>query len=57
MPQVFETQFAGRTLTIETGRIALLAGGSVLRNFSNDRAFDYLKGTASLGLALLWTLR
>ena len=29
MPQVFETQFAGRTLTIETGRIALLAGGSV----------------------------
>ena len=29
MPQVFETQFAGRTLTIETGKMAMLAGGSV----------------------------
>jgi len=27
--QTFETQFAGRTLTIETGRMALLAGGAV----------------------------
>jgi DNA polymerase III epsilon subunit family exonuclease len=27
--QVFETQFGGRTLTIETGKLALLAGGSV----------------------------
>jgi DNA polymerase III epsilon subunit family exonuclease len=27
--QVFETQFGGRTLTIETGRLARLAGGSV----------------------------
>jgi DNA polymerase III epsilon subunit family exonuclease len=27
--QVFETQFAGRTLTIETGKLARLAGGSV----------------------------
>ncbi len=29
MSQVFETQFAGRTLTIETGKLARLAGGSV----------------------------
>ncbi|HEX5451744.1 MAG TPA: exonuclease domain-containing protein, partial [Candidatus Limnocylindrales bacterium] len=29
MSKVFETQFAGRTLTVETGRLALLAGGSV----------------------------
>ena len=28
-PKVFETEFGGRTLTIETGRLALLAGGSV----------------------------
>jgi DNA polymerase III epsilon subunit family exonuclease len=27
--QVFETEFGGRTLTIETGRLAMLAGGSV----------------------------
>jgi DNA polymerase III epsilon subunit family exonuclease len=27
--QIFETQFGGRTLTIETGRMARLAGGSV----------------------------
>jgi polyribonucleotide nucleotidyltransferase len=27
--QVFETQFAGRALTIETGKVARLAGGSV----------------------------
>ena len=35
MPQVFETQFAGRTLTVETGRIALLAGGSVTVRFGD----------------------
>ncbi|HZL33403.1 MAG TPA: polyribonucleotide nucleotidyltransferase, partial [Verrucomicrobiae bacterium] len=29
MPQTFETQLGGRTLTIETGRMARLAGGSV----------------------------
>ena len=29
MSQTFETQFAGRTLTIETGKLARLAGGSV----------------------------
>ncbi|HEX9044408.1 MAG TPA: polyribonucleotide nucleotidyltransferase [Candidatus Limnocylindrales bacterium] len=29
MSQVFETEFGGRTLTIETGKLALLAGGSV----------------------------
>ncbi|HVA87649.1 MAG TPA: polyribonucleotide nucleotidyltransferase [Candidatus Saccharimonadales bacterium] len=29
MSQVFETQFHGRTLTIETGKLARLAGGSV----------------------------
>ncbi|MFZ5854894.1 MAG: polyribonucleotide nucleotidyltransferase [Chloroflexota bacterium] len=29
MSHVFETEFAGRTLTIETGKLALLAGGSV----------------------------
>ncbi|HET9682277.1 MAG TPA: exonuclease domain-containing protein, partial [Candidatus Limnocylindrales bacterium] len=29
MAQVFETQFGGRTLTIETGRLARLAGGAV----------------------------
>ncbi len=29
MSQTFETQFGGRTLTIETGKLARLAGGSV----------------------------
>ncbi len=29
MPQTFETQIGGRTLTIETGRLAGLAGGAV----------------------------
>ena len=29
MPQTFETEIGGRTLTIETGRLAGLAGGSV----------------------------
>ena len=29
MSQVFETEFGGRTLTIETGKLARLAGGSV----------------------------
>jgi DNA polymerase III epsilon subunit family exonuclease len=29
VPQTFETDFGGRTLTIETGRMARLAGGSV----------------------------
>ena len=29
VPQTFETQFGGRTITIETGRMARLAGGSV----------------------------
>ena len=29
MSQTFETQFAGRTLTIETGKLAMLAGGAV----------------------------
>ncbi len=29
MSHVFETQFGGRTLTIETGKLAMLAGGSV----------------------------
>jgi polyribonucleotide nucleotidyltransferase len=29
LSQVFETEFGGRTLTIETGKIAMLAGGSV----------------------------
>ena len=29
VPQTFETQLGGRTLTIETGRMARLAGGSV----------------------------
>src|SRR4051812_49958736 len=28
-PKVFETEFGGQTLTIETGRLANLAGGSV----------------------------
>src|SRR5262245_18404124 len=28
-PKVFETEFGGQTLTIETGRLAMLAGGSV----------------------------
>ncbi|HEX2625429.1 MAG TPA: polyribonucleotide nucleotidyltransferase [Candidatus Limnocylindrales bacterium] len=35
MPQVFETEFAGRTLTIETGRLALLAGGAVTVRFGD----------------------
>ena len=29
MSQIFETQFHGRTLTIEHGKLARLAGGSV----------------------------
>jgi DNA polymerase III epsilon subunit family exonuclease len=33
--QSFETQFAGRTLTIETGKIALLAGGAVTVRFGD----------------------
>jgi DNA polymerase III epsilon subunit family exonuclease len=33
--QVFETQFAGRTLTIETGKLARLAGGSVTVRFGD----------------------
>jgi DNA polymerase III epsilon subunit family exonuclease len=33
--QTFETQFAGRTLTIETGRMALLAGGAVTVRFGD----------------------
>ena len=35
MSQTFETQFAGRTLTIETGRMALLAGGAVTVRFGD----------------------
>jgi DNA polymerase III epsilon subunit family exonuclease len=33
--QVFETQFAGRTFTIETGKLARLAGGSVTVRFGD----------------------
>ena len=35
MSQTFETQFAGRTLSIETGRMALLAGGAVTVRFGD----------------------
>jgi DNA polymerase III epsilon subunit family exonuclease len=35
VPQVFETQLGGRTLTIETGRLARLAGGSVTVRFGD----------------------
>ncbi|HET7496582.1 MAG TPA: polyribonucleotide nucleotidyltransferase [Candidatus Limnocylindrales bacterium] len=35
MSQTFETQFGGRTLTIETGRLARLAGGSVTVRFGD----------------------
>ncbi|HSL97359.1 MAG TPA: exonuclease domain-containing protein, partial [Candidatus Deferrimicrobiaceae bacterium] len=35
MSTVFETQFAGQTLTIETGRLAMLAGGSVTVRFGD----------------------
>ncbi|HEU4671976.1 MAG TPA: polyribonucleotide nucleotidyltransferase [Candidatus Limnocylindrales bacterium] len=35
MSQVFETQFAGRTFTIETGKLARLAGGSVTVRFGD----------------------
>ena len=35
MSQTFETQFAGRTLTIETGKLAMLAGGSVTVRFGD----------------------
>jgi DNA polymerase III epsilon subunit family exonuclease len=41
--QKFETQFAGRTLTIETGRMALLAGGAVTVQFGDTM----LLGTAN----------
>ncbi len=43
MSQIFETQFAGRTLTIETGKIALLAGGAVTVRFGDTM----LLGTAN----------
>ena len=35
MSHTFETQFAGRTLTIETGKLALLAGGAVTVRFGD----------------------
>jgi len=35
LSQTLETQFAGRTLTIETGKLALLAGGSVTVRFGD----------------------
>ena len=35
MSQTFETQFGGRTLTIETGKLARLAGGSVTVRFGD----------------------
>ena len=35
MSHVFETQFAGRTLTVETGKLAMLAGGSVTVRFGD----------------------
>jgi DNA polymerase III epsilon subunit family exonuclease len=41
--QVFETQFAGRTLTIETGKLALLAGGSVTVRYGDTEVL----GTAN----------
>jgi DNA polymerase III epsilon subunit family exonuclease len=43
LSQTFETQFAGRTLTIETGRMALLAGGAVTVRFGDTM----LLGTAN----------
>src|SRR5690242_12402853 len=36
VPQVFETQFGGQTLTIETGRLAMLAGGSVTVRYGDS---------------------
>jgi polyribonucleotide nucleotidyltransferase len=35
LSQIFETQFAGRTLTIETGKLAMLAGGAVTVRFGD----------------------
>ena len=35
MSQIFETQFGGQTLTIETGKLARLAGGSVTVRFGD----------------------
>ena len=35
MSQTFETQFAGRTLSIETGKMAMLAGGAVTVRFGD----------------------
>ncbi len=35
MSQIFETQFGGRTLTIETGKLARLAGGSVTLRYGD----------------------
>jgi polyribonucleotide nucleotidyltransferase len=35
LSQTFETQFAGRTLSIETGKLALLAGGAVTVRFGD----------------------
>ena len=34
-PKVFETEIGGRTLTIETGRLAMLAGGSVTLRYGD----------------------
>jgi DNA polymerase III epsilon subunit family exonuclease len=35
LSQIFETQFGGKTLTIETGKLARLAGGSVTVRFGD----------------------
>ena len=43
MSHRIETQFAGRTLIIETGKIALLAGGAVTVQFGDTM----LLGTAN----------
>ena len=63
MSQIFETQFAGRTLTIETGKLARLAGGAVTirygdtvvlgkyaQGFTVEQARRYHEATYSIGM-------
>ncbi len=45
MSQVFETQLGGRTLTIETGKLARLAGGSVTVRYGDTMVLGTANGS------------
>ena len=42
MSQTFETQFGGRTLTIETGKLARLAASLEARGYKQERVSRFL---------------